>query len=179
MTPPEQVQGGDSETAAWRTRPVLTIDTSSSHGSVALYDGQSLSTRSWPAGRSHSTTLLSEIHHLLDTAKVEVASLAAIGVQSVRARSPVSALGSAWLRVSPGHGHPLIAVSTLEATAMPFAGCGRIVVPVVAAGRGRLTWAPYSPTGDGLQATELPRNSTIDELAETLRVDTPLSSPES
>jgi tRNA threonylcarbamoyladenosine biosynthesis protein TsaB len=163
-----------SESAAW-SQAVLTVDTSSPQGSIALYDGQRLSTRSWPAGRSHTTTLLSEIHHLLDTAEVEVAALAAIGV----AIGPGTFTGlRVGLGVAKGFhlatGIPLIAISTLEATAMPFAGCGRIVIPVVAAGRGRITWARYFPGDDGLQAVEPPRNSTVDELAETLRAGGPV-----
>ena len=157
-----------SETAAW-SQAVLTIDTSSPQGSIALYDGQSLSTRSWPAGRSHTTTLLSEIHHLLDTTEVEIATLAAISV----AIGPGTFTGlRVGLGVAKGFhlatGIPLIAVSTLEATALPFASCGITVVPVVAAGRSRLTWARYEHIDSGLRATEPPRNSTVDELVAAL-----------
>ncbi len=160
-----------SETAAW-SQAVLTIDTSSPQGSIALYDGTRLSTRSWPAGRSHTTTLLSEIHHLLDTAGVEIATLAAIGV----AIGPGTFTGlRVGLGVAKGFhlaaGCPLIAVSTLEATALPFAGCGIAVVPVVAAGRSRLTWARYEPIDNGLHAPAPPRNSTVDELVEALAED--------
>src|SRR5688500_17914581 len=61
-------------------RPILTIDTSSGQGGIALYDGHSLSSRTWPADRAHTTTLLSEIHHLLDRAGVQVRDLAAVGI---------------------------------------------------------------------------------------------------
>jgi tRNA threonylcarbamoyladenosine biosynthesis protein TsaB len=153
-----------SETAAW-SQAILAIDTSSPQASIALYDGLRLSTRSWPAGRSHTTTLLSEIHHLLDTAEVEISALAAIGV----AIGPGSFTG---LRVGLGVAKgfhlatdiQLIAVSTLEATALPFAGCDISVVPIVAAGRSRLTWARYESIDNVLHATEPPRNSTVNEL---------------
>lgn len=162
-----------SGTGAW-IQAVLTIDTSSPQGSVALYDGHLLSTRSWPAGRSHTTTLLAEIHHLLDTAEVDVAALAAIGV----AIGPGTFTGlRVGLGVAKGFhlatGVPLIAVSTLEATALPFSDCGRTVVPVVTAGRGRLTWTRYAAAPGDLQPLEPPRNSTIDEFVETLRNDEP------
>jgi tRNA threonylcarbamoyladenosine biosynthesis protein TsaB len=162
-----------SETAAW-SQAVLTIDTSSPQGSIALYDGIRLSTRSWPAGRSHTTTLLSEIHHLLDTAEVEVSALAAIGV----AIGPGTFTGlRVGLGVAKGFhlatGFPLIAVSTLEATALPFTACGNTVVPVVAAGRSRLSWARYESIDNVLRATELPRNSTVDELIDALTGDCP------
>ena len=67
-------------TATRMYRPILSIDTSSSQGGIALYDGRRLSTRSWPAERSHTTTLLSEIHHLLDRAEIRVRELAAVAI---------------------------------------------------------------------------------------------------
>jgi tRNA threonylcarbamoyladenosine biosynthesis protein TsaB len=162
-----------SDTAGW-SQAILTIDTSSPQGSIALYDGLHLSTRPWPAGRSHTTTLLSEIHHLLDAAEVEIATLAAIGV----AIGPGTFTGlRVGLGVAKGFhlatGIPLIAVSTLEATALPFTGCDITVVPVVAAGRSRLTWARYEPVDNGIQTTEPPRNSTVAELVESLAGNSP------
>ena len=105
-------------------RPILSIDTSSSQGGIALYDGRTLSTRSWPAERSHTTTLLSEIHHLLDRAEVRVPELAAVAI----AIGPGAFTG---LRVGFGVAKgfhlatkvPLIGISTLEATALGYATC--------------------------------------------------------
>jgi tRNA threonylcarbamoyladenosine biosynthesis protein TsaB len=157
-----------SATPEW-TEAVLAIDTSSPQGAVVLYDGHQISTRSWPAGRSHTTTLLAEIHHLLDTAGTEIASLAAIGV----AVGPGTFTGlRVGLGVAKGFhlavGTPLLGISTLEATALPFVGCGRNLIPVVAAGRGRLIWTPYSTDDEGLTALDLPRNGTVAELVEAL-----------
>jgi tRNA threonylcarbamoyladenosine biosynthesis protein TsaB len=150
--------------------PLLVIDTSSAQGSVALYDGRRLSTRSWPAGRSHTTTLLTEIQHLLDAAALDVSAIAAIGV----AVGPGAFTG---LRVGVGAakgfhlaiGAPLIGISTLEATAFPFIICGRSVVATVAAGRGRLVWSRYSATTEGAAETQPPRNGTAEELVEELQ----------
>ena len=61
-------------------QPLLSIDTSSSQGGIALYDGQMLSTRSWPSDRSHTTTLLAEVHQLLDRAEVSVRDLGAVAI---------------------------------------------------------------------------------------------------
>lgn len=151
-------------------RPILTIDTSSSQGGIALYDGHTLSTRSWPADRSHTTTLLSEIHHLLDKADLEVGHLAAIGI----AIGPGAFTG---LRVGFGiakgfhlaTGVPLIGVPTLEATALTFATCGSPVVATVGAGRGRLVWARYELGSNGLAESRPPRNGTAAELAAELQ----------
>jgi tRNA threonylcarbamoyladenosine biosynthesis protein TsaB len=154
--------------------PLLAIDTSSAQAGVALYDGDSLSIRSWPAGRSHTTTLLAEIHHVLEVASVEVSGLVAVAV----AIGPGTFTG---LRVGFGvakgfhlaQGVPLIGVSTLEATALPFATHGAPIVATVGAGRGRLVWARYEPSPDGVVEIQPPRNGTADELAAELAGDAP------
>jgi tRNA threonylcarbamoyladenosine biosynthesis protein TsaB len=156
------------------SRPILAIDTSSAQGGVALFDGQTISTRSWPAKRSHTTTLLSQIHLLLDGARLKVGDLAAIAI----ARGPGAFTG---LRVGFGVAKgfhlavatPLIGVSTLAATALPFASCGRPIVATVAAGRGRLVWAHFTPDESGLIETQPARNGTVDELAAELHHATP------
>jgi tRNA threonylcarbamoyladenosine biosynthesis protein TsaB len=146
-------------------RPILTIDTSSGQGGIALYDGHHLSSRTWPADRAHTTTLLSEIHHLLDRAGVQVRDLAAIGI----AIGPGAFTG---LRVGFGiakgfhlaTGLPLIGVHTLEATAVAFASCGTPIIATIGAGRGRLVWAHYALGPDGLSTLRPPRNGTFAEL---------------
>ena len=151
-------------------RPILTIDTSSGQGGIALYDGRHLSSRTWPAGRAHTTTLLSEIHHLLDRADVQVGDLAAIGI----AIGPGAFTG---LRVGFGvakgfhlaAGLPLIGVHTLEATAEAFASCGTPIIATIGAGRGRLVWAHYTFGSDGLSTIRPPRNGTFVELMEELQ----------
>jgi tRNA threonylcarbamoyladenosine biosynthesis protein TsaB len=147
----------------------LSIDTSSSQGGLALYDGRTLSSRSWLAGRSHTTTLLSEIHHLLDKADINVRDLAAVAI----ATGPGAFTG---LRVGFGvakgfhlaTGLPLIGIPTLEATALGFTACPTPVVAVVGAGRGRLVWARYEASTEALTQLFPPRNGTPNELVEEL-----------
>jgi tRNA threonylcarbamoyladenosine biosynthesis protein TsaB len=155
-------------------RPILSIDTSSGQGGLALYDGRRLSTRSWPADRSHTTTLLSEIHHLLDGADAGVRDLAAVAI----ATGPGAFTG---LRVGFGvakgfhlaTGVPLIGIPTLDAAALGFATCGIPVVAVVGAGRGRLVWASYDTNPEGLVQSRPPRNGTMGEFIEELRESVP------
>ena len=150
-------------------RPLLSIDTSSGQGGIALYDGRTLSTRSWPADRSHTTTLLSEIHHLLDRGEANVRELAAVAI----ATGPGAFTG---LRVGFGvakgfhlaTGVPLIGIPTLEATAFGFVTCGTPVVAIVGAGRDRLVWARYEAGAEGLTQSRAPRNGTMSELVEEL-----------
>jgi tRNA threonylcarbamoyladenosine biosynthesis protein TsaB len=156
-------------------RAILSIDTSSGQGGVALYDGLLLSTRSWPAYRSHTTTLLAEIHHLLDRAEISVRELAAVAI----ATGPGTFTG---LRVGFGvakgfHlacGVPLIGVPTLEASALAFASCGTPVVAVVGAGRGRVVWAWYESSTAGLTQSHPPRNGTLSELVAELNGSGPV-----
>jgi tRNA threonylcarbamoyladenosine biosynthesis protein TsaB len=156
-------------------RPILSIDTSSGQGGLALYDGPTLSSRSWPADRSHTTTLLSEIHHLLDNADVSVRQLAAVAI----ATGPGAFTG---LRVGFGvakgfqlaTGLPLIGIPTLAATALGFAACATPVIAVVGAGRGRLVWARYEASGEDLTQLRPPRNGTPSELIEELRGSGPV-----
>src|SRR5918995_1635159 len=156
-------------------QPILGIDTSSGQGGVALYDGRRLSTRSWPADRSHTTTLLSEIHQLLDRAEVQVRELAAIAI----ATGPGAFTG---LRVGFGvakgfhlaTGVPLIGVPTLEASALAFASCGTPIVAVVGAGRGRYVWARYESSTAGLAQSRAPQNGTLSELVAELNDSGPV-----
>jgi len=142
---------------------------------MALYDGHTLSARTWPAGRSHTTTLLAEIHHLLKKADIWVRDLGAIGI----ATGPGAFTG---LRVGFGvakgfhlaSGLPLIGIPTLEAAALSFASCDTPIVAAIAAGRGRLVWAHYAPGSNGLSNTRPPRNGTIAELSEELRATGPV-----
>jgi tRNA threonylcarbamoyladenosine biosynthesis protein TsaB len=150
-------------------KPILSIDTSSGQGGVALYDGRTLSTRSWPADRSHTTTLLSEIHQLLDRAEIRVRELAAVAI----ATGPGTFTG---LRVGFGvakgfhlaAGVPLIGVPTLEATALAFVSCMSPIVAVVGAGRGRLVWARFEASTEGLTQSRAPQNGTVSELIDEL-----------
>jgi tRNA threonylcarbamoyladenosine biosynthesis protein TsaB len=156
-------------------QPILSIDTSSGQGGVALYDGRRISTRSWPADRSHTTTLLSEIHQLLARAEVRVRDLAAVAI----ATGPGAFTG---LRVGFGiakgfhlaTGIPLIGVPTLEATALAFASCGTPIVAVVGAGRDRLVWARYEASIESLTQARAPRNGIVNELIDELNSSDPV-----
>lgn len=151
-------------------RPLLAIDTSSAQAAVALFDGHSLSTRSWFAERSHSTTLLAEIHHLLAAAGLDAADVGALAI----AVGPGAFTG---LRVGFGvakgfhlaTGVPLIGISTLAATAYPFAWSDLPIVATVAAGRGRIVWSHFASKVDGGAETRAPRNGTVDDLIEELQ----------
>lgn len=149
--------------------PLLAIDTSSEQGAVALSHGNTVSFRSWPAGRSHTTTLLSEIHGLLSTASLDVADIAAVGV----AIGPGTFTGlRAGFGVAKGFhlatGVPIVGLSTLEATALPLASTRSPIVATLRAGRGRLVWSTFTSVESGSLRRTSPQNGTIGELADEL-----------
>ena len=156
-------------------RRILSIDTSSSQAGIALYDGRRLSTRSWSTEHSHTTALLSEIHHLLDRAEVSVRELAAVAV----ATGPGAFTGlRAGFGIAKGFhlatSVPLVGIPTLDATALGFTACGIPIVAVVGAGRGRLVWAHYESRAGQPSQSRPPRNGTVDELVAELRGSGPV-----
>ncbi len=149
--------------------PLLAIDSSTEQAGVGLFDGERAAELGWAAGRTQTSTLLAQVHHLLGLHGLAAADLGAIGV----ATGPGTFNG---LRVGMGVakglvlglGIPLVGVPTLAAAAFPHADGGRPVVPVVAAGRGRLVWAAYGYGPEGWGAVVPPRNGTIEELVAAL-----------
>ncbi|MEZ4562516.1 MAG: tRNA (adenosine(37)-N6)-threonylcarbamoyltransferase complex dimerization subunit type 1 TsaB [Thermomicrobiales bacterium] len=148
---------------------ILVIDTSTAQGSVALYDGGRLSARTWPADRNHTTTLLGEIHHVLAGAGIASDALAAVAVTSGPGSFTALRVG---MGVAKGFhlaaDTPLIAVSTLEATALPFAAAWQRIVATLPAGRGRLVWQQFGSAGDAVQPLSEPRNGTGEDLVADL-----------
>jgi len=150
-------------------RPLLAIDSSTEQAGVALYDGARGGELSWPAGRTQTTTLLAEVHHLLGLHGLAAADLGVIAV----ATGPGTFNG---LRVGLGVakglvlglGVPLLGVPTLAAVAAAHADAGRPVMAVVAAGRGRLVWAVYGDGPAGWGPAAAPKNGTVAALAEQL-----------
>jgi tRNA threonylcarbamoyladenosine biosynthesis protein TsaB len=148
---------------------VLIIDTSSAQGCVALFDGVHLSARSWPADRNHTTTLLGEIHHVLTGSHVSSDGLAAVAVTTGPGAFTALRVGMGVAKgVHLAADTPLIAVSTLEASALPFAATPDRIVATIPAGRGRLVWQPFIGTGDGVEPLAEPRNGTGGDLVTEL-----------
>ncbi|MDP9364359.1 MAG: tRNA (adenosine(37)-N6)-threonylcarbamoyltransferase complex dimerization subunit type 1 TsaB [Chloroflexota bacterium] len=152
-----------------RPRPLLAIDSSTEQAGVGLFDGERGSELAWHAGRTQTATLLAQVDHLLGLRGLVATDLGAIAV----ATGPGTFNG---LRVGMGVakglvlglGVPLLGVPTLAAAALPHADAGRPVVPVVAAGRGRLVWAKYAD-GPGGWGEVLPaRNGTVEDLVDHL-----------
>lgn len=175
MACPNGDQIGHMSTDPASQSQILVIDTSSAQGCVALYDGVHLSTRTWPADRNHTTTLLGEIHHVLSKANVASDALAAVAVTHGPGAFTALRVG---MGVAKGFhlaaDTPLIAISTLEATALPFAGSHSRIVATLPAGRGRLVWQHFAGADDAVAPLDEPRNGTGDDLVAELGADTDL-----
>lgn len=144
---------------------ILAIDTSTAQGCVVLYDGEHLSARTWPADRTHTMTLLGEIHHVLTGAGVSSDDLATVAVTNGPGSFTALRVG---MGVAKGF-HlaaetPLIAIPTLEVTALPFVTGLERTVALLPAGRSRLVWQHFANSGDSITALAQPRNGTVDEL---------------
>jgi len=150
-----------------RTPAVLAIDTSSEQAGIALLAGGQVSSLAWHAGRTHTTSLLGQIHHLLDLLGLTASDLSGIAV----ATGPGAFTGlRVGVSVAKGFslalGLPLVGVPTLAMTALPVSGPAHDTVAVVAAGRGRIAWARYAgEVGPGVDPADGPRNTTVEELA--------------
>lgn len=165
---------GQPAPTGWSERPLLAIDASTEQAGLALYDGARTAEISWPAGRSHTTSILTEIHHLLGLTGLTAADLAAVAVATGPGTFNGLRVGLAIAKgLVLGLGIPLLGVPTLAAAAFPLAS-DRPVVPVVAAGRGRLVWAEYRGEGTAWHLAVPPRNGTIEELTDQLASGTPL-----
>ncbi|MBM4451478.1 MAG: tRNA (adenosine(37)-N6)-threonylcarbamoyltransferase complex dimerization subunit type 1 TsaB [Chloroflexi bacterium] len=126
----------------------LAIDTSTDYASISLsHLGETLSELSWYTKQNHTKELVPNIDYLLRQARIETRAIEAIFV----AKGPGSFNG---LRVgmSTAKGFafslqiPLVAVSTLEIEAYPFAFAGLPICPVHNAGRGEIATALYQKT---------------------------------
>jgi tRNA threonylcarbamoyladenosine biosynthesis protein TsaB len=160
----------DAMTATDDARAILALDTSTEQAGVALLHGRQLFSLAWHAGRSHTVTLLDQVHRLLGLAAIGPGDLTGIAVATgpgafTGLRVGISAAKGFHLAL----GLPLVGVSTLEAAALPAAGPHHLTVATVAAGRGRIAWAAFAmDEAGGLVEAAPARNSTVTELAATL-----------
>lgn len=159
----------DTQSAVTRPRPLLAIDSSTAQAAVGLYDGERLGEIVWAAGRTQTATLLSQVHQLLSLHGVTAPALGAIAVTTGPGTFNGLRVGLAVAKgLLLGLDIPLLGVATLAVAALPYAAMGRPVVPVVAAGRGRLVWAEYRDDRSGWSAVVPPRNGVAAELAEQI-----------
>lgn len=125
---------------------LLALDTATRHTGLALLqDGDLLAELNWRSHDSQTTELTPRLHELLTWHGVALPDVAAIAVSL----GPGSFTGvrialSVAKGIAVAQGTPLVGVSTLDATALPFLRAAESVAAVVQAGRGRVCWALYA-----------------------------------
>jgi len=146
---------------------LLAIDTSTEEAGVALSNGRAMAEINWTASRDQTVTVLDQIDRLISLMRLEPSHLSVVSVATGPGMFNGLRVGMSVAKgLVIGLGLPLIGISTLEVTALPYLVAGVPVVPVVAAGRGRLVWAVYeAPAGAGWRQVEAPRNEPVDTLA--------------
>src|SRR5215210_4830202 len=101
---------------------LLAFDSSTEQAGVALFDGVRRAEVAWDAGRTQTTSLLGQVHHLLGLLSLTVGDLGAIAV----ATGP-GTFNGLRVGVSLAKGLaialeiPILGVPTLAAGALPFA----------------------------------------------------------
>lgn len=140
---------------------LLAIDSSTEQAGVALFDGETLAEVSWAAGRSQTTSLLSEIDHLLDLHRIGLSDVGVIAVATGPGAFSALRVGVATAKgLVLARNLPMIGVPTLDASAAPSRAHGKPVTAVVAAGRGRLVWGTYRDVDDAWRQTGQLTNGT-------------------
>lgn len=147
-------------------RLLLTIDTSSEQAGIGLFGPGIAAELTWLAGRTQTVSLLAQVHALLQLHGKAPADLGAVAV----ATGPGTFTGvRVGLSVAKGLVLALdcllVGVDTLDIAAYPVADAGGAPLAAVAAGRGRVVWAPYG-AGLPLRRIEGARNSAAADLAE-------------
>jgi tRNA threonylcarbamoyladenosine biosynthesis protein TsaB len=145
---------------------VLAIDTSTEQAGVAVVSGDRSVELRWTSGREQTTSVLDQIDRCLALAGVRVDQLTGVAVAIGPGMFNGLRVGISLAKgFSLAQGVPIVGVSTLEITAHPWLGLGSDVLPVVAAGRGRIVWSRYA----GRALVEAPQNMTIDEFIAAIR----------
>jgi tRNA threonylcarbamoyladenosine biosynthesis protein TsaB len=148
---------------------ILAIDSASEQAGLALFDGSAVTELSWPAGRSQTTTLLAQLHYLLSLRGLEPDQLAGVAVTIGPGTFNGLRVGLSVAKgLVLGLDLPIVGVPTLAAAALPFAGLGLTVAPLVPAGRGRIVWSVYQEVEGLWTEVSEPRNGTVADVLESL-----------
>ena len=144
---------------------LLAIDSSTEQAGVALTDGDRVAELGWHAGRDQSRTLLAAVDELLALQGLALSDLAGIAAATGPGAFTALRVGLGTAKgLAFALGLPLLGVSTLDAAAYPLTGAGVPVVATVAAGRGRVVWAPYAAGERAPRASADARNDTLADL---------------
>lgn len=153
---------------------LLAIDTSNSLASIALGpawqdSGQIGAEITWNAGRHQTTTVLTEVDHVIRLAGIDVSALGAVAVATGPGAFNALRVG---MSVAKGLAFsmdlPIFGVGTLDVAAHAVSHTGQPVRAFVEAGRGRFVVGDYRRTERGLEPRGALVHRTPEELGEGL-----------
>ncbi len=147
---------------------LLSIDTSSRHGGVALADadGNVIEARLWRSTANHTAQLMPAVAELLSAQQIRAADLSAVAV--ALGPGPFSALRvgvSAAKGLAIAAGFPIIGVDTLALEAQAHLAADTIVVSWLDAGRNEVAAGWFGLAGDRVRddAIAAPDSMLCDE----------------
>jgi len=148
----------------------LSIDTSTSHASIALSDeGSMIDELAWHTAQNHTIELVPNIRHLLERQKTNIrevkALTVAVGPGSFNGLRVgiTTAKGLAYVM-----GVPLVGIGTLEAIAHPYAASGLTICPLLPMGRTEVAAAIFK-TQDGVWSKVVAEHiTTIESLCSAI-----------
>ena len=137
---------------------LLSIDTSSRHGGVALSDpeGAVVDARLWRSTANHTAQLMPAIAELLKAQNVKAADLDAVAV--ALGPGPFSALRvgvSAAKGLAIAAGFPIIGIDTLALEARPYLTPNGVTVAWLDAGRNEVASGWFSGNGERVREDEI------------------------
>lgn len=146
---------------------VLAIDTSTENAGIAVAVGERAVELRWTSGREQTVSVLDQIDRCLSLAGIRASDLTGIAVATGPGMFNGLRVGISLAKgFALSLGVPIVGVSTLELTARPWLDFEMDVLPVVAAGRGRIVWARFA-LNRGI--TGAPENTTAGELIDRVR----------
>ncbi|CAN5480574.1 tRNA (adenosine(37)-N6)-threonylcarbamoyltransferase complex dimerization subunit type 1 TsaB [soil metagenome] len=146
---------------------VLSIDTSTENAGIAVISEDRAVELRWTSGREQTTSVLDQIDRCLNLAGIRASDLTGIAVAIGPGMFNGLRVGISLAKgFALSLGVPIVGVSTLELTAKPWLDFDLDVLPVVAAGRGRIVWARVSREQGTLGE---PENTIPDELIDHVR----------
>lgn len=124
---------------------LIAIDTSTRYAGVLLWSqGRVVASCSWHSTRNHTSELMPAVQRLLHQANLQATDLT--GVALALGPGGFSAL-RVGMSVAKGLclalNLPVTGLSTLEMEAYPYADVGRLLCPLMDAGRGEVAWAQF------------------------------------
>ena len=151
----------------------LGIDNCTNLASVCLYDNAVLYEETWPAQMNHTVTTLPKIEKALFDLGKNFSQLKGIAC----AKGPGSFNGTrAGMSLSLGLGMsleiPVVFVSSMEISAMPFMNCGYPIMCLMNAGRDEVYAATFEKENVQLRTTTGEHISTLDKVLSKIIIPT-------